>query len=88
MVMPMTEKALTWFARIWLGTLMLVNIVLAFFLPNAHDTAFHIGWVPIVPVPDLPGVVWWTADAAAALPAIGALFLRDQIRRKKASGGN
>jgi hypothetical protein len=78
----MNEKTLTLFLRIWIGVLIFANIALALALPDPGASGAHIDaatarrW----------GTVWWGADMLGAIVAIGALLVRDHLRRKNAGG--
>jgi hypothetical protein len=79
----MLDKALTYIASAWMTALIGGNVILAFVLPDT--SIFRIGWVPILPLADPFGTLWWIIDVIIALPAIGLLMLRDRLRRRRAS---
>jgi hypothetical protein len=81
----MIDASLTWFGRIWITVVVLAMLAFYFDLPSTLTddwAAFHVGWVPMIAVPNPANVLWWTATVLVALPGIGALVLRNKLRER------
>ena len=82
------DVALSWIGRIWIALAIAAMTILDFAAPRRvfEDWAlFHIGWVPIIAMPNPANVVWWVATVALAAPGIGALVLSGRLRRRGAT---
>jgi hypothetical protein len=81
------DRALTWFIRIWIAALVVVNIIEMFFLPDSYQALFYIGWAPIFPIPDLSGslihILWIASNLVLMIPAAGAAAWKEYRRGKK-----
>lgn len=77
------DGALTWFIRVWVALQITANIILAFAIPDSASGAlFHVGWVPIVPIPHLANFLWLAGNLLGASPAAVAAMVRQRLRYK------
>lgn len=80
----MIDKVLTWVAGTWIAVLVIAYVLLGFAVELEPGALFHIGWVPIVPMPNPLGLLTWCVFVLLALPAIGMFKLRNYLRRRRA----
>lgn len=80
----MIDVILSWSGRVWITATVLVMLAIYFNLAGTEDLAlFHIGWVPMLAIPNPVNVLWWIAAMIVASPGFGALIIRDKLRKRR-----
>jgi len=75
------DRVLTWFIRLWVGLVILLNVVAMIGFMWAAPTV----WAGIAKIQDIynPYNVWnFVAEAVAVSPALGALAWRERRRAR------
>jgi hypothetical protein len=80
----MLDKALTWFANVWIGLIAVLNLIAIIGFVVAAPAL----WDSIAKVQEIysPFNVWnWIAELVALSPAVGAIAWRDQRLKRSAA---
>jgi hypothetical protein len=82
-VSRLIEISLSGIAYLWIGALIVINVVLFGKILDTDATSRLTGWIPAYAIPSPDNSLWWLADFAFALLALGILSLRDRLRRPR-----
>ena len=77
------EISLSWIAYLWVLAVIAANVVLFGKMLDTDATSRLTAWIPAYAVPGPGNSLWWLADFAFALLALGILSLRDRLRQPR-----
>lgn len=82
---PALDRALDWFVKIWVGLVVLANILGIARMFMTADS-FWSGWTRVTETYSPFNVVNWIAEVVSLLPAIGAYMWLEKRRKRRLFG--